>query len=220
MLLRRVSVRHDRVQLDTVHGTYFDIDVGTHPAGSHFNGTAETQNLARMLDFIQQEILMPTPASHVWKPSCARSITVDSFVPVPRGSTAVAPPLLSWPTKDPGDTLDYEVDVSPAFAGDDGDSIATLDVTVFPDNPGDLTVTSITADGPRCVFWLTAGQNGTIYTVTIAVGTTNGRTIQRSVLVPVLYLSVPRAPADALETNTGAVVTDQNGNPILAPLSL
>jgi hypothetical protein len=162
---------------------------------------------------------MSTPASHVWKPSGARSVTIDSFIPVTRGSTAVAPPLLNWPTKDPGDTLDYEVDISPALVGNDGDSIATLDVTVTPDNPGDLSVSSTTVDGTRCVFWLTEGQSGTTYTVTIVVGTVNGRTIQRSVLVPVLNLSVPQIPADALETNAGTVVTDQNGNPILAPSS-
>ena len=95
-----------------------------------------------------------------------------------RFSPAVAPPLLNWPTKDPGDTLDYEVDISPALIGNDGGSIATLDVSVSPDNPGDLSVASMTADGTRCVFWLTEGQNGTIYTVTIIVGTANGRTIQ------------------------------------------
>ncbi len=162
---------------------------------------------------------MPTPASHVWKPSSARLVTIDSFVPVPRGSIAVAPPLLNWPTKDPGDTLDYEVDISPALVGNDGDSIATLDVTVLPDNPGDLSVTSTTADGSRCAFWLTEGQNGTTYTVTIIIGTVNGRTIQRSVIVPVLYLSVPPIPPGALETNTGLVVTDQNGNPILVSSS-
>jgi hypothetical protein len=162
---------------------------------------------------------MSTPASHVWKPSCARSVTIDSFVPIPRGSSAIAPPLLNWPTKDPGDTLDYEIDISPALIGNNGDSIATIDATVAPNNPGDLSVSSITADGARCIFWLTEGQSGTVYTVTIIVGTTNGRTVQRSVLLPVLYLSVPPIPPDALETGTGTVVTDQNGNPILAPSS-
>ena len=50
---------------------------------------------------------MSTPASHVWKPSCARSVTIDSFVPGPRGSSTIAPPMLNWPTKDPGDTLEH-----------------------------------------------------------------------------------------------------------------
>lgn len=162
---------------------------------------------------------MTTPATHVWKPSSARLIVIDSFVPVPRGSTAVAPSLLNWPTKDPGDTLDYELDISPAVIGNRGDSIATIDLTITPNNPGDLSVTSTAADGCRAVFWFTAGQNNTVYTITMQIGTTNGRTLQRSVLLPVLYLSVPYISTEALDTDTGAAVTDQNGNPILAPSS-
>jgi hypothetical protein len=158
---------------------------------------------------------MSTPASHVWKPSCARSVTIDSFVPVPRGSSTIAPPMLNWPTKDPGDTLDYEVDISPALVGNNGDSIATIDAMVVPNNPGDVSIISMIADGTRCIFWFTEGQSGVTYTITIVVGTTNGRTVQRSVLLPVLYLSVPPAPANALDTEGGVVVTDQNGNPIL-----
>ncbi len=158
---------------------------------------------------------MPTPASHVWKPSTARTVVLDSFVPVPRGSTAVAPPPLNWPTKDPGDVLDYQFDVSPALVGNDGDSLATLDVTISPDNPGDLSLNSATTDGAVVVLWLSAGQAGTVYTVTIVVGTTNGRTLQRSILLPVLYLSQPSAPATAIETNVGLIITDQNGNPIV-----
>ena len=160
---------------------------------------------------------MPTSANHVWKPSSARLVTIDSFVPMPRGSNAVAPPPLNWPAKDPGDTLDYELDISPALVGNDGDSISTIDVSVSPDNPGDLTVSSTTADGTRCILWLTAGQHNTTYTVSINIGTVNGRIIQRSVLMPVLYLSIPSSPTDALDIGSGVVVTDQNGNPILVP---
>ena len=159
---------------------------------------------------------MPTPATHVWKPSTARTVTLDSFVPVPRGAIASAPPPLNWPTKDPADILDYQFDISPAFVGNDGDSILTLDATVSPSNPGDLTINAMTADGSVAVFWLSQGQAGTIYTVTIVIGTTNGRTVQRSILLPVLSLSTPSVPATAIETDTGLVITDQNGNPVLA----
>lgn len=160
---------------------------------------------------------MATLATHVWKPSSARSVVIDSFIPVPRGSTAVTPPPLNWPTKDPGDTLDYQLDISPAVVGNAGDSIATLDLTISPRNPGDLSVSSTSADGCHAVFWLTGGQNGIVYTITVLITTVNGRTLQRSILLPVLYLSTPYVPAGALDTDTGAVVTDQNGNPILVP---
>jgi hypothetical protein len=55
-----------------------------------------------------------------------------------------------------------------------------------------------------------------MYTITVAIGTTNGRSIQRSILLPVLSLSTPAVPVTALETASGAMITDQNGNPILS----
>jgi hypothetical protein len=140
---------------------------------------------------------------------------LDCFIPVPRGSTAVAPPPLNWPTKDPLDVLDYEFDISPALIGNDGDAIATIDVTIEPSNPGDLALNSATADGAIAVLWLSAGQPGTIYTINIVISTVNGRTISRSILLPVLYLSVPPIPPNALITDAGVVLTDQNGNPVL-----
>jgi hypothetical protein len=52
--------------------------------------------------------------------------------------------------------------------------------------------------------------------ITITIGTINGRSIQRSILLPVLSLSAPAVPATALETGVGAMITDQSGNPILS----
>jgi hypothetical protein len=109
---------------------------------------------------------MSTPANHVWKPSHARMATIDSFISVPRGTNAVAPPPLNWPTKDPGDVLDYILDIAPAVVGNDGDRIATLDVSIVPSNPGDLVMQSSTTDGTRIALWLSGGQAGTIYSLT------------------------------------------------------
>ncbi len=158
---------------------------------------------------------MPTPATHVWKPSNARTVVLDSFIPVPRGSTALVPPPLNWPTKDPVDVLDYQFDISPALVGNDGDTISTLDVTIEPANPGDLVLNSTTTDGAVAILWLSGGQPGMIYTVNLMITTVNGRTINRTILLPVLYLSVPPIPPNALVTDTGVVLTDQNGNPVL-----
>lgn len=158
---------------------------------------------------------MPTPAIHVSKPSTARVVVLDSFIPVPRGTAAVAPPPLSWPTKDPGDILDYGFDISPALIGNPGDSIATLDIAISPSNPGDLTLSSASADGSVVILWLSSGQSGTVYVVTFVIGTTSGRTLQRSILLPVLFLSTVPIPPTAIETNSGLVITDQNGNPVL-----
>ena len=159
---------------------------------------------------------MSTTVNHVWKPSSARLVLIDSFVPVPRGSNAAALPPLNWPTKDPGDILDYILDIGPAIIGNDGDGIATVEVSVSPSNPGDLDLRSTTADGSRVVLWLSGGQAGTIYTVTFLISTINGRSLQRSVLLPVLLLSIPVFPANAIVTAAGTVLTDQNGNPVLS----
>ena len=159
---------------------------------------------------------MSTTLSHVWKPSSARSVTIDSFVPVARGAVAAAPPPINWPTKDPGDILDYILDIGPAIIGNDGDGIATVGVGIFPSNPGDLVLQNTTADGSRIILWLSGGQAGTVYTVTFAIMTINGRSLNRSVLLPVLLLSAPLAPATSIVTATGFVLTDQSGNPILS----
>lgn len=158
---------------------------------------------------------MSTPANHAWKPSNARMVVIDSFVPVARGTTAITPAPLNWPTKDPGDILDYILDITPAIAGNNSDGIATLDVAISPSEPGGLLLTSSTTDGSRIILWLAEGQAGTIYTVTFSISTTNGRMLVRSVLLPVLLLSIPVIPADALLAAAGSALTDQNGNPIL-----
>ena len=159
---------------------------------------------------------MPTTASHVWRPSAARTVTLDAFVSVPRGTTATAPAFVSWPLKDPSDLLDYQFDIAPALIGNDGDAIATLDITINPANPGDLALSSAAADGSRAVLWLAAGQPGTTYVVTITVGTEAGRTIARSVLLPVATLAIQSTGPSPLQTEGGSALTDSTGNPILA----
>ncbi len=158
---------------------------------------------------------MPTPATHVWRPSIARRVSLDGFAPVPRGVIPAAPAALVWPAKDPGDTLDYVLDVHAALAGNFGDSIATIDVVISPNHTGDLVMNAVNADGETVVLWLTAGQAGTTYSVQITVGTANGRVVNRTVLLPVQALASPSVPASVLTTTAGSAITDQNGNPIL-----
>ena len=156
---------------------------------------------------------MTTQAAHLWRPSSARAIVLDGFAPVPRGVQPAVPAVLSWPAKDPGDLLDYLVDASEALAGDPGDGIATLDVRISPDATGDLALASASVSGSVAVLWLGSGQAGTTYAVTISVGTEGGRTLVRTVQLPVLGLSALPA-AGGLTTEAGTPVTDQNGNPL------
>ena len=151
---------------------------------------------------------------HIWRPSAARVLVLDSFVPVPRGSAAPKP--LSWPAKDPQDVLDYQFDIAPALQGNDGDAVASLDVSIKPADPGDLSLASAAADGARCVLWLAGGHAGTTYSVTLRVGTQAGRTLSRSVLLPVVSLSEPAVAAGALMADQGGALTDENGRPLFA----
>ena len=158
---------------------------------------------------------MVTLVTHVWKPSKTRIITIDSFVPVPRGSTATAPVPLCWPSKDPGDVLDYQLDIEPALIGNEGDTIGSVDIDIEPSQPGDLSLDNTAADGYRIVVWLSGGQAGTTYSITVKASLASGRTLQRSILLPVIAMSLTSVPANAIETTTRNPLTDENGNPIL-----
>lgn len=157
---------------------------------------------------------MTTQASHLWRPSNARYVQIDGFVATPRGPQIPAPQPLAWPVKDPGDALDYVFDVAPALTANSGDTISTLDVVVSPNNPGDLTLLSCAADGPRAVLWLSGGQAQTTYAVTISITTSGGRTLVRSIALPVVALATVPAPANALQTQAGQALTDPTGTPL------
>jgi hypothetical protein len=157
---------------------------------------------------------MGTPAAYAWLPSNARLVVIDGYGTIPRGTLPVPTQPLSWPEKDPTETLDYVVDISEAVAGNEGDVIATLDATISPNNPGDLTLQSSCADGMQAILWLTAGFSGTIYTVTVTIGTNSGRVIARSITLPVQTLALqPNEPQDLL-TNLDQPIDDQSGDPI------
>ena len=155
---------------------------------------------------------MPTPAPHVWRPGAARVVVLDA-TPVPRGAPARAPALPSWPAKDPADVLDYQFDILPG--AHDTDGVATLDVSIAPAAPGGLQLVSAAADGGRAVLWLGGGQAGTTYAVTLTLGTQAGRTLARTVLLPVLLLTAPPPGGDALLTEDGEPVQAEAGQPII-----
>jgi hypothetical protein len=150
---------------------------------------------------------MSTAATHSWQPTTARTVVVEGFGPYPPGVLQTQPPALIWPVKDPGDVLDYVFDLSDALAGNDGDAIATLDVSISPDNTGDLTLQSSSADGDLAILWLASGIAGTTYAVTVIVGTNSGRVFSRTVSLPVQALTTQPSVASN-------VITDQNGAPI------
>lgn len=158
---------------------------------------------------------MATTASHVWRPSVSRVLVLDGFVPGPRGVPARPPATLRWPPKDPADVLDYQFDIAPALTGNDGDAIATLDVLIAPSDVGDLAVVSAAADGSRAVLWLQGGRVGTTYSVTLTIGTEAGRSLSRSVLLPVIAYAAQGGSNSLLTTETGSALVDSNGNALV-----
>jgi hypothetical protein len=119
------------------------------------------------------------------------------------------PPALVWPIKDPADVLDYVIDLTDALAGNEGDAIATIDVSISPSNTGDLTLHASSAEGDQAILWLAAGIAGTTYAVTVVVGTNSGRVFSRTVSLPVESLSTPAFPANDITDQAGAPLTDQ-----------
>jgi hypothetical protein len=108
------------------------------------------------------------------------------------------------------------LNIEPALVGNDADTIESVDADASPSQAGDLSIDSISADGFKIILWLSAGQAGTTYAVTIKVTLASGRTLQRSLLLPVIALSTPVVPADAIQTLTQDAITDQDGNSIVS----
>jgi hypothetical protein len=157
---------------------------------------------------------MGTPVTYTWLPSTARVILLDGFGVVPRGTLQLPPVPLQWPAKDPSDVLDYVVDVSEVIAGNEGDAVSTLDVTISPNNPGDLILQSSSADGDQVILWLSGGFAGTTYAVTVLVGTNSGRNFARTINLPVVNLTVPVVLPNDIVDEDGAPIIDQAGDPI------
>jgi hypothetical protein len=157
-----------------------------------------------------------TAIPQVWRPSGARMVALDGALPLPRGVVPGDVPPLVWPAKDPADVLDFALDATAALAGDSTDRIVTVAVTLVPNaSPADLRLGNVVADGAVVVMWLSGGQAGTVYSVQVTLSTLNGRIIGRTVLLPVQQMAAVPPPTSVLTTDAGAVVTDQNGNPIL-----
>ena len=152
--------------------------------------------------------------SHTWKPSQSRVLTLDGFVGVPRGTPAGPVVLASWPAKDPNDVLDYVLNIEPAIVGNEGDLIQGVDVTINPSASGDLSLDNTAADGSTVVLWMSGGFAGTTYSVTVRIDLASGRMLQRTMLLPVLALSLPLSSINTLQTSLRDPITDQSGNPI------
>jgi len=105
--------------------------------------------------------------------SAARTVVAPS-----QGFTAagalVASPYLVWPTAEPGDNLDYSLDLT-APLEDVGDVIATVTLTVSPSGTGELSYSRLSVAGDVITWWGAGGVAGRRYLVSVTAATGYGR---------------------------------------------
>lgn len=91
-----------------------------------------------------------------------------------------------WPTKDPNDLLDYQID----WLGDETDqgflygTNDTIDTStwIVPDG---ITSEAETSTDSTTTIWLSGGTAGETYQLTNRITTTDGRTKDKSMKLPV-----------------------------------
>ena len=79
--------------------------------------------------------------------------------------------MLGTKFKDPADVLDYDIDYGDWIAS--GDTITTVTTSVSP--AGELAVDSVQISSPEVKIWVSGGEAGSTYTITVTASTTAGR---------------------------------------------
>jgi hypothetical protein len=87
-------------------------------------------------------------------------------------------------TKDPSEVLDYNIDYSKVFNIVPADAISTSSWAVTS-AATDISIDSSSHDGVIATAWLSGGTPGRRYWVTNTVGTTGGRTYERTIEVSI-----------------------------------
>lgn len=86
-----------------------------------------------------------------------------------------------WPMKDPSDVLDYSLNWT-EFLEDDADTITSSSWAVTPSG---LTLGENQYASGITTVWVSGGTSRETYTITNTITTESGRTIERSVRLPV-----------------------------------
>ncbi len=84
---------------------------------------------------------------------------------------------LRWSMAEPGDNLDYYLDVTRPLA-DVGDTIASASLSVSPSGTGELQAANLTVNGSVIGWWGSGGVAGRNYLVRIDAVTAGGRTFE------------------------------------------
>ena len=134
-------------------------------------------------------------ATVVWVPSPARTLVLfASAGSTPKGRQ-ITPVPLRWPAKQPGDVLDYSLDIS-GFLADVEDQPVTVTATPVSLQLGDISINSITIAGGLITLWLSGGLPGTDYVFEITAQTLAGRTVNAACLISAISgLPAPSPPS-------------------------
>lgn len=108
----------------------------------------------------------------------ASPFAVTRIVQVPRYPRIDMP--LSWPSKDPDETLDYSLNWSSALSGD------TIVTSTWTISDSSLVENHSTNSSTSATIWLEGGTTNSTYTVTNTIVTAAGRTFQQSVSIRIL----------------------------------
>lgn len=90
--------------------------------------------------------------------------------------------MITMPTKDPLEVLDYSIDWTNALGTD------TISSSTWSVQDGGLAVQSSSFSAKQTIVWLTSGVAGTTAVVKNTVTTTGGRVLVQSLQIPVASL--------------------------------
>jgi len=105
-----------------------------------------------------------------------------------------------WPTADPGDLLDYCLDIT-AWLADAGTTISQVDVTPSPLD-GIIAIPAYSFDAGVITVQIGGGNVGTTYAIGITAILASGEHLHRGIALSIAALTQPvSVPADALTVN-------------------
>ena len=83
----------------------------------------------------------------------------------------------------PTDRMDYDIDCTPMFNNEEGDSVLTVTSSVEPQTVPALSAAVVKQSETKVKMWLSGGVSGTEYTVEIKVDSLFGRCKEDEILV-------------------------------------
>jgi hypothetical protein len=91
---------------------------------------------------------------------------------------------LTWPTKEPDEVLDFQIDATSKIA-DSADTIISASVAVAPSGPGEMIPMQITVAGSFITVWLSGGIPARVCQVKVQVTTAAGRTYEWPIVIQI-----------------------------------